>query len=191
MVPMTGQLCCSAGVAVFGHSRPDPAGQAQAEAVGAVLAAGGYTVVNGGYGGTMAASAKGARAAGGDVIGVTCRAWKSSPNPFLTRRVDTEDLQQRVATLIELAGAGFVVLPGGTGTLVELATAWELMNKGLAVDRPLVCLGAFWRPAFELVARAQPEAAGRVQFVDDVEGLNRVFPPLRSETAGREPQVSM
>jgi uncharacterized protein (TIGR00725 family) len=169
----------AAGVAVFGHSKPDEAAYAQAQAVGELLARLGYAVINGGYGGTMEASAKGARQVGGQVVGVTCRAWKSTPNAHLTSVVDTQTLHERVAALIELASAGFVVLPGGTGTLVELAMAWELMNKGLLASRPLVCIGRFWRPVAELIAQVQSEGAMHVQFAPDAAGLAEFFPPLR------------
>ena len=178
MSTMTKAASVEAGVAVFGHSRADTAACAQAEAVGAVLGQGGYTVINGGYGGTMEASARGARDAGAEVVGVTCRAWKAMPNALLTRTIETEDLSSRVATLIGLATAGFVVLPGGTGTLVELATAWELMNKGLIAPRPLACVGEFWRPVVEQVLRAQNDSAEHVLFADDAQQLSRFFPPL-------------
>ena len=45
--------------------------------VGRVLGEAGYAVVNGGYGGTMEASARGASEGGGAVIGVTCSVWRS------------------------------------------------------------------------------------------------------------------
>jgi len=165
-------------VAVFGSSQADQAAYAQAEAVGRVLGRQGYTVVNGGYGGTMEASAKGARAVGAEAIGVTCRAWSSMPNSHLTRQVETANLLQRLATLIELATSGFVVLPGGTGTLVEFATVWELINKQLTATRPVVCVGDFWAPLVELISHIQPPARRRVEFAADAEALVEFFPPL-------------
>ena len=45
--------------------------------------------------------------------------------------------------LVEL-GDAYVVLKGGTGTLLELAAVWELMNKGLMQERPTIVLGDFW-----------------------------------------------
>jgi len=175
------ELACQAGVAVFGQSKADPDACARAERVGAFLARNGYTVVNGGYGGTMAAGAKGAVEAGGEAVGVTCAAWRSVPNRYTTRQVATADLPARLATLLKLATAGFVMLPGGTGTLVELASCWEWMNKRLMTARPLVCVGAFWRPVVELIRSVQPRAAKAVRFVDDVRGLGEYFPPRRAE----------
>ena len=166
-------------VAVFGHSKPDEATRALAERVGQWLAARGYTVVNGGYGGTMAAAAKGARSRGGEVIGVTCGIWPTPANEYVTREVATKDLFGRLTTLMDLGAAGFVVLPGGTGTLLELAAAWETLNKHLAADRPLVCVGEFWRPIVERVVQGQPKAAATIRFAADVEDLGAVFNPVR------------
>ena len=162
-------------VAVFGHSKPDPATYALAERVGRWLAARGYTVVNGGYGGTMEATAKGARSQGGKVIGVTCEIWPTAANEYVTRQVPTENLFERLTTLMELADAGLAVLPGGTGTLLELVAAWELLNKRLMNERPLVCVGEFWRPVVERVVQSQPKAAGAIRFAADVEYLGAVF----------------
>lgn len=173
------QVDNQAVVAVFGHSKADAANYAQAEQVGHVLGRNGYGVVCGGYGGAMEAVCKGVVQVGSVAVGVTCRAFSGRPNPFLTRVVETDTLPQRVATLLEEATAGFVVLPGGTGTLVELAMCWELMNKRFLSERPLVCVGLFWRPVAELVVGIQPQAEGRVRFVAEPAELAGVFPPRR------------
>ena len=49
-------------------------------------------------------------------------------------------------------GDGFVACKGGTGTLAELAVAWEMMNKSVMPAKPFVALGEFWTPDFELCA---------------------------------------
>ena len=51
--------------------------------------------------------------------------------------------------LVDL-GDAYVALPGSTGTLVELAMVWELMNKRLVELRPIYCLGEFWRPVVSM-----------------------------------------
>ena len=143
-------------IVVFGSSDPTPGEPAyeQARALGDALARAGYDLVNGGYGGTMAASARGARDAGGRTIGVTCNAFGPVPaNPFIDQEIRTPNLPQRLATLIDLAD-GFVVLGGATGTLVELAMTWELTAKRQMPARPIVCLGEFWQPLIRLMADA-------------------------------------
>ena len=121
--------------------------------LGRLLAQAGITIANGGYGGTMLAAAIGAAKAGGEIIGVTCSAFKSSKaNEYITREIVTASLDERLDTLIKL-GQGYIVLPGGTGTLLELAKVWELKNKGfLKPDKTIILIGKFWKPLVELVA---------------------------------------
>lgn len=132
---------------IFGGSDCGPTSGlcAAAEEVGRAAAQAGWTVVNGGYGGTMAASARGAREGGGRAIGVTCSIFKSPPNPHLSEIVPTNNLYHRLNALIEL-GDAYVVLPGSTGTLAELALVWELVNKRMIPRRPILCWGEYWRP---------------------------------------------
>lgn len=156
-------------VSVFGTSRAEP-GQPLfelAQETGRALAQAGFIVANGGYGGTMLAGAKGAAEAGGTVVGVTCKAFKNSvANEYVTREVVTESLDERLHNLIKAAHA-YIVLPGGTGTLLELASVWELKNKKfLDPSKPIVLLGDFWKPLVELMASDDPRAAERVVLAD-------------------------
>jgi hypothetical protein len=157
-------------VTVFGTGRAQPGEPAfiLAEEVGRALALAGFAIANGGYGGTMYAAAKGAAEAGGTVIGVTCRAFKNSAaNEFVTREVVTDSLEERLHNLVEI-GQAYVVLPGGTGTLLELATVWELKNKGfLDRTRPVILVGEFWRPLVDLVANDDPKCVKYVTFVQE------------------------
>jgi uncharacterized protein (TIGR00730 family) len=159
-------------VSVFGTGRVrqgEPA-YVLAEQVGRVLARAGFAIANGGYLGTMQAAAKGAAAVGGTVIGVTCSAFKNSvANEYVTREIVTASLEERLNALIEL-GQGYVVLPGGTGTLLELAMVWELKNKGF-LDRakPIVLAGGFWRPLVDLVAKDDPACTRQVAVAEGPE----------------------
>ena len=165
-------------VAVFGSA--DPAeGSAEYETarqVGAVLAGLGYTVVNGGYGGTMAASARGAVEAGGRAVGGTCTHWRSGANPYVAPVIETTNLPDRLEKLVELGRAGFVVLTGGTGTLQELAVVWERMSKKAMPVRPIVCVGEFWRPLVNMMASQRPQAADLVGLATSAAQLGRWFP---------------
>jgi hypothetical protein len=153
-------------ITVFGTGKAKPGEPAYelAYEVGKLLAEAGFTIANGGYGGTMTAAAKGAREAGGEVIGVTCSAFKKSkPNEYVTREIVTDSLQQRLNKLIEL-GAAYIALPGGTGTLLELAQVWELKNKGfLNRQKPLIIIGGFWRPLLEIIATDEPDTLEHIQ----------------------------
>jgi hypothetical protein len=137
-------------------------------------------IANGGYGGTMLASAKGANQAGGKVIGVTCSAFRrSTANEYVTSRIVTDSLEERLSRLIEL-GDAYIVLPGGTGTLLELAHVWELKNKRFAgADKPIIIAGRFWKGLLELIAGTDPDSIRYVETAENpvqvMEILNRYF----------------
>ncbi|UCG56854.1 MAG: LOG family protein [Phycisphaerales bacterium] len=154
-------------VSIFGTGKAGPGDPAYdvAEEVGRLLARAGYTIANGGYGGTMRAAAKGAAEVGGEIIGVTCSAFAGSKaNEYVTREIATGSLDERLDTLVQL-GRAYVVLPGGTGTLLELAKVWELKNKGfLEVDRPIILVGEFWKPLVNLIVGEDPGGKHYVDF---------------------------
>jgi len=159
-------------VTVFGTSKA-AAGDSvfeMAESLGRLLAANGFTIANGGYGGTMLAGGKGVAQAGGTVIGVTCTAFKrGKANQYITEEISTNCLTERLAKLIEL-GDAYIVLPGGTGTLLELADVWEHKNKGFAnADKPIILVGAFWKPLLEMMAAADADSVKCVCCVDTAE----------------------
>lgn len=138
-------------VVVFGgsdfHPGDDP--WTLAETLGRAIAEAGWSLATGGYGGIMEAASRGAASSEGEVLGVLCKVFGSAGNDFLTRRIVTPDLYSRLRELIQL-GDAYVALPGSTGTLVELAMVWELMNKRMIPVRPLCCLGDFWKPVVTL-----------------------------------------
>jgi len=156
-------------VTIFGTGRAKPGDSAYALAMelGRLLTQAGFTIANGGYGGTMFAAAKGAAEAGGEIIGVTCSAFKSSKaNEHTTREIVTASLDERLDTLTRL-GQAYIVLPGGTGTLLELAKVWELKNKGfIEADKPIILIGGFWRPLVGMVAADDPDSGRHVRLVD-------------------------
>ncbi len=156
-------------ITIFGtaNARSGDATYKLAFKVGEMLAKAGFTIANGGYGGTMLAAAKGAAQAGGATIGVTCSAFKQGKaNRYVSREIVTSSLDERLDTLIKL-GNGFVVLPGGTGTLLELAKVWELKNKGfLEKDKPIILVGGFWKPLVGLIAAEDPDSREWVKLAD-------------------------
>ena len=160
-------------ITVFGSYAPAPgsAQYEQAYQVGLVLGQAGFAIANGGYAGTMEASAKGAKDAGAKTIGVTCSAFRrSQANSYIDEEIQTANLHDRLEKLIEL-GSGYVALPGGTGTLTELAYTWELINKGFLAGRKLVVLGEFWQPVIKLI----PGANRVLQRAQKAEELANIF----------------
>ena len=132
-------------VCVFGTSDPaDTTSADQAEQLGRLLAGRGWVVVTGGYTAVMEGANRGAKAAGGFSVGVACRLFSRQPNVWLDKVIWTDTLLVRLETLLRL-GDGYVACKGGTGTLAEIAMAWEYINKGIIPHRPLVLLGDFWQ----------------------------------------------
>jgi len=156
-------------ITVFGSSSPAPGSEVYetARKLGAALAQAGFAVATGGYGGTMEAVSRGAREGGGHVIGVTVEAFASRANRWVEEEIRVKSWQDRLFKLIEL-GAGYVVLPGGTGTLVELSVVWEWINKGFLNQKPVVILGDYWQPVVTAIP-ANELAANPIQRAASVE----------------------
>lgn len=160
-------------VCLFGSYSPKPGEPVWelAYQIGRELAAVGYVVANGGYDGIMAASAKGAKDAGGRTIGVTCsifspyRGQGLSANPYIDREIHCDNVLDRIMTMIRLS-AGYVVLPGGTGTLSEFGLVWEYVSKGLIDSRPIFVVGDFWRPMVERMIADRPKSGRPIYLVD-------------------------
>ncbi|HXW57039.1 MAG TPA: LOG family protein [Candidatus Cybelea sp.] len=143
-------------ITVFGssHPRPGEACYEQARELGASLTRAGFTICSGGYAGVMEAVSRGAKEAGGRTIAVTARFFRAQANPWVDQEMRVRSWQDRLFELIR-RGEGYVVCPGGTGTLVELSVVWEMINKGVMNRRPVVSLGSFWRPVVECVRTAE------------------------------------
>ncbi len=141
-------------VTIFGGSQPKPGEKPYQDALtlGRLLGEAGHTVLTGGYIGTMEAVSRGAAEAGGRVIGVTCdeiEAWRPvSPNRWVQEQLRFPTLRQRLFALIEECDAA-IVMPGGIGTLAELAEMWSHLQTGAIPTRPLVLVGAGWEAVLD------------------------------------------
>ncbi|MCX6068617.1 MAG: LOG family protein, partial [Chloroflexi bacterium] len=137
-------------ITVFGGSQPKEGSPAYAAAreLGKLLAEAGHVVLTGGYLGTMEAVSRGAAETGGHVIGVTCEDienWrKVSANAWVKEERRFKSLQDRLNGLIEGCDAA-IALPGGPGTLTEIALMWNLMVVESIRRRPLILVGRGWQ----------------------------------------------
>lgn len=161
-------------ISVFGSAAPGPGTEAYqlAYELGRVLASAGYSVQTGGYSGVMEAASRGAHEAGGHVIGVTAvqvEQVRAIPlNPWVKEERKFDTLRTRLLYLVEQC-AGAVVLPGGVGTLAELALSWNLMQMNEMDPKPLLALGAMWANtlnAFILPEYVSSQHRELVQIVD-------------------------
>lgn len=166
-----------AAVSVFGSARttPDHPDYAAAEKLGAALARAGYAVITGGGPGVMEAVNKGCSEAGGVSVGLGIEL------PFEQRLNDWVDIGIQFRyffarkTMFVKYAQGFIVLPGGLGTLDELFEAMVLVQTRKVTSFPIVLIGtAFWSPMLEwlqttLVAEGMmaEEDLDLVQVVDD------------------------
>ena len=149
-------MCAEKIVTVFGSSRPK-AGDAEyeeARGLGKLLAQRRLAVCSGGFGGVMEAVSRGAKESGGKTYGVTAEFFKRKANAWVDTEVRMETWDERLFELIRLAD-GFAVCKGGTGTLVELAVVWEMLNKSVISGKPIAVVGDFWQPILDRVREVE------------------------------------
>ena len=138
-------------IAVLGSARiepPDPRWET-AHRLGGLLAEHGFAVVTGGYGGLMSAVGQGAHERGGRVIGLPMRHWDSlEPNRWNDELRWSDGYATRLGHLLRCAGV--VALPGGVGTLSEMAVIWAAAQT--EPNPPsIVLLGDGWPPLIKAV----------------------------------------
>lgn len=119
-------------IAVVGPSDADDALRDTAYAVGELLAQRGAVVMTGGLGGVMAAASRGAREAGGLVVGLLPSSDPADANEFVDVAIPTGLGELRNGLLVRSVD-GVVAIGGSWGTLSEIALA---MRTGT----PVVCV---------------------------------------------------
>jgi uncharacterized protein (TIGR00730 family) len=134
-------------IAVFGSARlgPDHPSYAVAEKIGQRLVEEGFAVITGGGPGAMEAANKGASEAGGVSVGLGIELpWESGLNEWVDVGVHFRYFFARKTMFVKYA-QGFVVLPGGFGTLDELFEALTLVQTGKITSFPIVLVGtSYW-----------------------------------------------
>ena len=141
-------------ISVFGGSQPKEGSPAYQEAyeLGKLLAEAGHTVLTGGYIGAMEAVSRGAAEAGGHVIGVTCaeiERWRPvKANGWVKEEWRRETLMERLQALVERCDAA-IALPGGPGTLTEIALTWNLIIVHAMPPKLLILVGEGWKVVFD------------------------------------------
>ena len=136
-------------VSVFGSARtkPDDPVYALGVEVGRAVVEAGYAVITGGGPGAMEAANKGALHAGGTSVGLGIELpFETGLNEYVDLGVNFRYFFARKTMFIKYA-TGFIVLPGGLGTLDELFEAVTLVQTGKVTSFPIVLLGtAYWGP---------------------------------------------
>jgi uncharacterized protein (TIGR00725 family) len=168
-------------VCVFGASwaQPESALYAEGVALGAALAASGFDVITGGYGGLMEATSKGCAEGGGGATGVLVPSLfpqrASEGNPYLTARVDAPSLLTRIDAMLVRAPRLLVALPGTLGTLTELMAAWNVALLAPIGGYEAATIVAWRKPWERIIDTCGAELAltaeqrALVRFVDGVD----------------------
>ncbi len=134
-------------VTVFGSARTAPTDKYYQAAVdcGAKLVQKGFAVITGGGPGIMEAANKGAQDAGGTSIGLNITLpMEQAPNPYQNVELDFRYFFVRKVMFVKYA-RGFIIFPGGFGTMDEFFEALTLMQTLKIVPFPVVLIGTkFW-----------------------------------------------
>lgn len=134
-------------VSIFGSARTDRTSKNYkiAEALGKELCKAGFAVITGGGPGIMEAANKGAHSVGGKSVGLSIDLpFETKSNDFLNMEIWFNYFFVRKVMFVKYA-KGFVVLPGGFGTLDEFYEALTLIQTGKIKPFPVVLIGKeYW-----------------------------------------------
>ena len=160
-------------VTVFGSARI-AAGSPEYEAArecGRQLAAAGFAVVTGGGPGVMEAANRGAKDGGGHSIGFNIELpHEQQPNPYVDVSLTFRHFYARKVALVK-AAEGFILFPGGFGTLDELFEALTLIQTDKVREFPVVLIDrAYWADLIKWIAD-EPLKAGMIS-PEDVDLLH-------------------
>ncbi|MBK7722711.1 MAG: TIGR00730 family Rossman fold protein [Austwickia sp.] len=166
-------------ISVFGSARVprDSRWYTMGEALGAALARRGYAVITGGGPGTMEAVNKGATEAGGTSVGLGIELpFEQGLNPYVQLGINFRYFFVRKTMFLKYA-EGFVVLPGGFGTLDELFEALTLVQTHKVNSFPIVLLDrGYWAGLLDWIGHTMttadtisPVDAALLRVTDDVE----------------------
>ncbi len=147
-------------IAVYGAAAPKPGDETYIEAqkLGTMLAKAGHVVMTGGYIGVMEAASRGAHEAGGHVIGSTCQQledWRGTKaNAWVKEEWKHQSLRERMYALIDQCDAA-IVMPGGVGTLAELAVMWNEEIISSNKPRLMITVGKGWQEIIKVFIAEQ------------------------------------
>jgi uncharacterized protein (TIGR00730 family) len=134
-------------IAVFGsaRTRPDHPTYALGEVIGRKLVEAGFAVITGGGPGAMEATNKGASEGGGVSVGLGIELpWESGLNDWVDVGINFRYFFARKTMFVKYS-QGYVVMPGGLGTLDELFEAVTLVQTKKVTQFPIVLIGIdYW-----------------------------------------------
>lgn len=186
-------------ISVFGSARtaPDDPQYAVAQRLGAELVAVGYAVITGGGPGIMEAANRGASEAGGVSVGLGIELpFEQGLNPYVDLGVNFRYFFARKTMFVKYA-QGFVVFPGGFGTLDELFEALTLVQTGKVTAFPIVLIDkAYWRGLFDWLRgtlaagkKISPADIDLITITDDIDEALAVLAQADEQRRARESEA--
>ena len=169
-------------VSVFGSARtkPDNKYYKQAEEVGYLLTQSGYGVISGGGPGIMEAANKGASRGDGKSVGLNIELpFEQSSNPYIDndKLINFDYFFVRKVMFVKYA-QGFIVLPGGVGTLDELFEAITLIQTQKIGKFPIVLVGkTYWDGLLVWIKEVMLAKEQNIS-IEDLDLINVVDTPL-------------
>ena len=171
-------------VSVFGSARTksDNKFYKQAEEIGYLLTQSGYGVISGGGPGIMEAANKGATRGGGKSVGLNIELpFEQSANPFIDndKLINFDYFFVRKVMFVKYA-QGFIVLPGGVGTLDELFEAITLIQTQKIGKFPIVLVGkSYWEGLLDWIKAIMLEKEKNIS-IEDLDLINVVDTPKQA-----------
>ena len=165
-------------VSIFGSARTKPEDKYYqlAENIAEKLADNGYGVITGGGPGIMEAGNKGAHNAGGTSVGLNIELpFEQHDNPYIDsdKSIDFDYFFVRKVMFVKYS-QGFVVMPGGFGTLDELFEAITLIQTHKIAKFPIILVGKdFWGGLVDWIKETLLKSHGNIS-PDDLELINLV-----------------
>jgi len=162
-------------ITIFGSSKPKDGEDEYkiAYELGLILGEGNFNICTGGYLGIMEAVSKGVVETGGDATGVTVKGWELKGNSFLTNEIKCGSLFDRLNKLIEM-GDAYIILQGGTGTLLEFSAVWELANKGAMDHKPIACHSSMWQGIISIMNIQMKKEGRSTELVRSFDNLEEI-----------------
>ena len=158
-------------VSIFGSARtkPDDHYYKLTERIAYKISKAGYGVITGGGPGIMEAGNKGAHAGGGTSVGLNIELpFEQHFNPYIDRdkNLNFDYFFVRKVMFVKYS-QGFVVMPGGFGTLDEMFEAITLIQTKKVAKFPVILVGrAFWMGLMDWVKTVLVEQFGNVSVTD-------------------------
>ncbi|GAB2764610.1 TIGR00730 family Rossman fold protein [Nocardioides salsibiostraticola] len=184
-------------IGVFGSARtsPDDPMYAVGERVGVKLVEAGYAVLTGGGPGVMEAANKGASEANGVSVGLGIELpFETGLNDWVDLGINFRYFFARKTMFVKYS-QGFVVMPGGLGTLDELFEALTLVQTEKVTAFPVVLIGVdYWSGLLDWLrntvladGKISEADLDRLQITDDADEAVRIVTGRMSDSDGGDP----